>query len=460
MAKHEDPVSDEAAVAALIERARQLAARAQDDAAKAAYIAVLQRDPTHFAALNELGTLAYASGHRSAARTAYEQAVRCHPSNPIGWVNLGNLLHDESDFAAARSAYEAALAADGDCAEAHQGLARVLTELGEEEAAAPHWQKGFAGRALIAKPYRGIGPPVRVLLLVSAKGGNIPTRQILDDRIFAVAALYAEFWDPAQPLPEHALVFNAIGDADLCGEALAHAEEIIKRSTAPIVNLPARVRVTGRAANAERLAKLPGVVAPAIRMLAKADLARADNLTFPLLLRAPGFHTGRHFQRVERRDDLAVAVAALPGETLLAIDYLDARGADGMARKYRVMMIDGKLYPLHLAISADWKVHYFTADMAASAAHREEERRFLQDMPAVIGPRAVAALGEIGRALGLDYAGVDFAVGADGALLLFEANATMVINPPDPDPIWDYRRAPIRAALDAARHMLLAKAEL
>ena len=95
-------MSEDAAIAALIERAREFTARAEDDAAKAAYVDVLRRDPTHFAALNELATLAYASGHRSAARTAYEQAVRCHPGNPLGRVNLGNLLADEQDFAAAR----------------------------------------------------------------------------------------------------------------------------------------------------------------------------------------------------------------------------------------------------------------------------------------------------------------------------------------------------------------------
>ena len=71
----------------------------------------------------------------------------------------------------------------------------------------------------------------------------------------------------------------------------------------------------------------------------------------------------------------------------------------------------------------------------------------------------MAALAAIGRTMGLDYAGVDFGLDTDGKLLLFEANATMVINPPDPDPIWDYRRAAIQRALDAAKSLLLKKAK-
>ncbi len=452
-------VSEHGAIARLLESARRLASTGQDEMAKAAYLAVLRRDPTHFAALNEIGALALASGHRSAAQTAYRQAVQYHPGNPIGRVNLGNLLYKDGDPAAARMQYEAALAADADFAEAHQGLARSLTELGETAAAEPHWHKGFAGHAIVAQRYRGTAPAVPVLLLVSAKGGNIPTRQILDDRVFAVTALYAEFHDPAQTLPPHVLVFNAIGDADLCRTALARAEEVLARTSAPVVNPPSAVRLTGRVANARRLAKLPGVVAPATRSMARSALRDAAGLRFPLLLRAPGFHTGRHFLRAERPEDLASAVAALPGDELLAIAYLDARGADGMARKYRVMIIDGVLYPLHLAISADWKVHYFTADMAADAACRAEERRFLDDMPAVLGSHAMSALASIGRSLRLDYAGIDFGLGADGSVLLFEANATMVVNQPDPDPIWDYRRAPIGRVLDAAKRMLVGKAK-
>jgi hypothetical protein len=446
------------AISELLERARRLASTGQEAAATTAYLELLRHDPTHFAALNELGTLAFESDYLSAAYTAYSQAVRRHPQNPIGRVNLGNLLHKKGEIAAARAQYEAALATTADLAEAHQGLARILDELGETVAAEPHWRKGFAGRAAVAQRYRGTAHAVPVLLLVSAKGGNIPTRRILDDRVFGVTALYAEFYDPALPLPPHRLVFNAIGDADLCLAALACAEDVVARTAVPVINPPHQVRMTNRVANTWRLAKLPGVVAPSIRSIARSALQSPDEWTFPLLLRAPGFHTGQHFLRVEQREDLAPAVAILPGHELLVLEYLDARGADGMWRKYRVMIIDGILYPLHLAISTDWKVHYFTADMTANAAYREEEQRFLEDMATVLGLKALSAIEEIGRCLGLDYAGIDFGLRPDGAVLLFEANATMVVYPPDPDPIWDYRRTPIGRVIDAVKRMLLAKA--
>jgi hypothetical protein len=120
-------------------------------------------------------------------------------------------------------------------------------------------------------------------------------------------------------------------------------------------------------------------------------------------------------------------------------------------------MIDGAIYPLHLAISRNWKVHYFTADMADQPGHRSEEARFLEDMPSALGETAMAALQRIKEALGLDYAGVDFAIGADGKLLLFEANATMVIAPPGQDERWAYRRAAIGKVLDAVTAMITAR---
>ena len=143
------------------------------------------------------------------------------------------------------------------------------------------------------------------------------------------------------------------------------------------------------------------------------------------------------------------AVASM--DDVLAIEWLDSAGADGMFRKYRAMLLDGEIYPLHLAVSQRWKVHYFSADMATSEAYRAEELRYLSDPAGAIGGRAMMALQRIGEALGLDYAGIDFAVSADGTVLVFEANATMRIVPPPAGPSGDLRRPFIERAMAAAR---------
>ena len=446
-------------------RATELDRLGQTDEATQAYLAVLTLDPTHFAALNNLGTLLHDAGYRSAARTAYEEAARYHPDNPIAHVNLANLMLADGDLDKARDHYARALALAPDHIEAHRGLANLLAATGDHAAADDHRRAAYARQPVIAQRYRGADPGVPLLLLIGAAGGNVPTRPLIDDRVFRVSALAPEFWGDEAALPAHALVFNAIGDADLAGPALAAAERVLARTRAPVVNPPRVVRETGRLAVARRLAPLPDVIAATVASVPKSVLATSDiaarlahhGLGFPVLLRTPGFHTGQHFVRVDHAMGFGAALAELPGDALLAIEFLDARGADGLSRKYRVMIVDGRLYPLHLAASPDWKVHYVTSAMAERPDLRDEEAAFLADMPRVLGTRAMTALDAIARTLALDYGGIDFALAPDGRVILFEANATMVVNPPDADPRWDYRRASVTRVLDAVRAMLMAR---
>jgi hypothetical protein len=381
-------------------------------------------------------------------------------------VNLGNLFLEAGDLDQARAHLEAALALDSGFAPAHQGLGNLLAEIGQEEAAVRHQKLGGWDRLTTELPYRGDALPVSILMLVSGRRGDVPVRHLMDDRIFRTLVALPNVYDPDVPLSGHQLVFNAIGDADICRQSLIRGAALVQRTGVPVINPPSAVLRTGRVANARRLGALPGVVAPAIATLSRDILAGAgamdvlarSGLTFPLLLRVPGFHNGRHFQRVERPEQLASTLAKLPGEQLTAIQFLDSRGADGQYRKYRVMMIAGRLYPLHLAISSNWKIHYVTANMAECPEHRAEEAKFLDDMPAALGERAIEALAKIQLVLGLDYAGIDFGLGSAGEVLLFEANATMTVLPPDRDPRWDYRRAAVAHIEDAVRKMLIEKA--
>jgi hypothetical protein len=444
---------------ALLQQARSLEAAGQDEAAKASYIQVLRLDCDNYPALCELGNLALSTGHRSAAQTAYRRAVELQPGNAQARVNLGNLHYHNGELPLALEQFEAALRSDPECVGAHQGLACALEQLGETQKAQEHWQRGFIGHAVVPQRFRGRGAPIRVLQLVSTRLGNVATSQFLDQGTFAVTLVYVDAYDPEEPLPAHDAVFNGIGDADLCGATLRKAQALLGPVCRGLINPPSQVLLTDRAANARRFGAIQGIIAPRMLRFDGVAPASLDELGYPLLLRAPGFHTGRHFVRVERAQDLAAAVAGLPSGDLLAMEYLDARGMDGMSRKYRVMFIDGELYPLHLAVSHDWKVHYFSAAMADTPLLRAEEQRFLEHMPQVLGERAMRSLRRICAELGLDYAGIDFGLAADGSVLLFEANATMAIFAPGPEGIWDYRRAPINAALQAARRLVVARAD-
>jgi len=446
-----------------IERAVLLAALNRHQDAQQAFVGILRRAPTHFGALNEFGALLAHMGAIEAACRVYAEAILHHPDNPMARVNLANLLLRAQRYEEARAHYERALQADPDHAEAHQGLGAVLADLGDRTVAREHFRRGFRGHAVSTLPYRGDKPPIPLLQLVSSGGGNIPSGLFLDDTRFLTTVVVADHYDPATPLPPHRLIFNAIGDADLCEPALEAAMRIADGAQVPVINDPGAVMKTSRTGNALRLGAIPGVRTARTVAIARAGLAgpegagalAAHGLSFPLLLRSPGYHTGRNFILVERAGDLREAAAGLPGEELLAIEYLDARGSDGKARKFRVMMIDGRLYPLHLAISRQWKVHYFTSDMAGQPDHRTEEAKFLEDMPSVLGDKAMAALKSIQEALGLDYAGIDFGLSPDGDVLMFEANATMVIAKPNNDPHWAYRHGAIDRVLKAVVAMIV-----
>ncbi|MGA7686967.1 MAG: pyridoxal-dependent decarboxylase [Terriglobales bacterium] len=447
------------------------------------YIKVLECEPSHLEALNNLGSVLVATDRRAAARMAYREAVTRHPSDPMSRVNLGQFLLEEAERLTvceqgeealalrreARGHFEQALRANANFEKAHEGLSYVLGYFGAGQKAAWHRREAFRNRPVMPLPYCGRGQPLPVLKLASTMGGNVKLQRFLDPRIFQTFIVLPEFFDltpdGTTALPAHRLVVNAIGDAEVSRSALEAVARLLDLTDAPVINSAAAVLATSRSNNAMRLSGVPGVITPVTATLPREELRSelaANTLTrhgleFPLLLRAPGFHTGLHFLRVEGLEGLADALAKLPGKELIVMQWLDARGDDGKTRKYRVMMIDGQLYPVHCAISNHWKIHYFTAEMADNPEHRAEDAAFLTNMPLALGPLAIEALEGIQATLGLDYGGIDFGLNAKGEVLVFEANAAMVVNPPEPDARWSYRLPAYQRIHTAVQKMFLGR---
>ena len=119
--------------------------------------------------------------------------------------------------------------------------------------AAAHLARALELGAVVSLPFRGSQPVVRILVLQSILGGNVLMHRFVDEQLHAVHVLLVEFWEPGMALPEHDLVFQAVGDADVRQEALRQVERILAETDAPVLNGPAAVRESARQRNADRL---------------------------------------------------------------------------------------------------------------------------------------------------------------------------------------------------------------
>jgi tetratricopeptide (TPR) repeat protein len=406
----------------------------QLDDALAGFEYILRRAPDHVETLVAYGVVLARRGRRLDARDAFARAVAADATHYGALVNLaGALALDEPDRAAAL--FAAAIAAAPAREPAHRGMCSLAAARGDHATAAHHRAAGYASGAVTARPYFGAAMPPRALALVSTDGGNLPVDTLLDPQRWFVHELAVEAYrDDA--IPPYAIVVNAIADADRCGAALRTAERLADAMGTRTINAPAAVARTGRRMQHECFAGIDGVVVPASWKV--RDVYEPPAL--PAIVRVPGMHMGRGAHLAADRDAYRAAVAehAVRAD-IIGIAYVDTRSPDGAWRKYRVMIVDGRRYPLHLAIGERWSVHYFSAANAEHDAYRAEEARFLADPAGALGARAWAAIGAIGERLGLDYAGIDFGLDARGQVVLFEANAAMTVLAPDPDPRFAYR---------------------
>lgn len=300
--------------------------------------------------------------------------------------------------------------------------------------------------------------PLRVLALMAP--GDMMVNTPLD---FITAHLDVQldlqFVRPDAPLPfavpEHDVAFFAVSESDPA--ALRRLAPLFESWPRPALNDPRRAARLSRDGVARAMARLPGCAAPEIAEVSRAALRR-DGLAYPALLRPFGSHAGHDLARLDGPDDLSRYLAAVAGERFYAANFIDYRSPDGLYRKYRVALVDGRPFLCHMAASAHWMVHYLNAGMAESAAKRALEAEAMATFDGGFARRHAAALRAIDDWIGLDYAQIDCAELADGRLLVFEADTAAIIHMMDPPDLYPYKRPAMRRVIDAFGDMLRSRA--
>ena len=421
-------------------------------------------EPTRIAALIALGAAHAELEHAGEAERWLKTAVDLDPMAAEAHASLGAVYLKSDRPEIARGCYEVALAIDPDMVAAHQSLAGLLADAGEPAEARRHRDLAYRRKNLFVEA--AVRPESRVLVLTTAEGGNTPFRYLLPRDRYTRINWFIEYASPGQAaeLPDYDVVFNAIGDPDLAGPTRANVTAFLKVCERPVLNPPAQVARTARHLAHALLAGLEGVMAPPATRVAGRELdasglagaAARAGFAPPLLMRPVGSHGGKGLVRIETIEALAATRLARDAEAYLTA-YRDFRSADGFYRKYRMIFVDRVAYPYHLAISRDWLVHHGSAGMAGDPARIAEELAFLFNPEDAIGPAALAAVRAIGRRLDLDYAGLDFAVLPDGQVLVFEANAAMLVHPEAQDGPFAHKNPFVQTILSAFQAMLASR---
>jgi len=392
----------------------------------------------------------------SKAEAHLKMATDLAPSSAEAFASLGSVYIRMARYDLAEAPTHYALSVDPSNLVANQNHIAIEALKHGSDASGDRIVAAGNDHFFVEKAYRA-GAPV-ALVLSSAGEGNVPYQHLLPRAKYGRISWYLDHAAPeeADDLPAHDFVFNAIGDLDAASNAHDAAQRFAARCQCPLINRPECVGRTGRSSTASMLGQISNVVAPIAKLFLRADgdvrqAILSSGLHFPLIVRPAGKHGGIGAKRVNSPGEL---IQSLPeSDAVYATEFVDYRNADGWYRKYRVILVDRQPYPCHLAIGDHWLLHYWSSGMEGDAERRKEELRFLCEPERAIGASAWAALSAIGAKLDLDYAGIDFSVLADGRLLFFEANATMLVHPEDEE-MFAYKNDAVRNIIEAVGSMI------
>ena len=321
----------------------------------------------------------------------------------------------------------------------------------------------------IYTPPTAAGPTALRLLALMGPGdlmANTPLELIAENLDVALNMFYVSPHLPLPPsLPDHDVLFVSIGESDKNIPLLKDIESAIKSWPRPVLNTPDRIALLARDSVYALLKSAPGVEIPetvrtsrhTLEQIGRNELdvtAVLSDGQFPLIIRPVDSHAGNGLAKLDTPSAIADYLATMPELEFYISRFVDYSREDGQFRKYRIVLIEGRPFVCHLAISSHWMIHYLNAGMFDSPEKRAEEERCMANFDEDFAVRHQEAFRAIYERMGLDYLGIDCAETAEGKLLIFEVDGSMVIHAIDPVDVFPYKQPQMQKVFAAFYEML------
>lgn len=303
-------------------------------------------------------------------------------------------------------------------------------------------------------------PAIRLLALMGPGDStdNTPLDYLLEDSDIQLDLLYI-LPDGSLPdfIPEHDVAIVALGESARNRPVLEKMRELTANWPKPVLNLAKHVLHCSRDSVYQLLKDIPDLVIPPTLRVARHELENElpGGLRYPITVRPLDSQAGKCLSRIDDTAQLSAYLDSTGAEIFYVSHFMAYQSRDGLYRKLRIALIDGKPYICHLAISDEWIVHYGSSGMMDSPERRCEEASFMQNFDNTFMQRHATALCRIADQLILDYVVIDCAETMDGKLLLFEADNRGWVHATDPIELFSYKHETMQRVFTAFRAMLL-----
>jgi len=300
-------------------------------------------------------------------------------------------------------------------------------------------------------------------------GTNTPIDFLLQGFDVVLYSLYIVPGQPTpDPLPDCDIAIVTVSESDQNRPIIQEIERLMPSLPCRTLNRPDRVLRLSRENMHFALGDIQDLAMPATARVDRAVLRELglgsiqieqlfEDATFPLIVRPIGSHAGKGLAKLDLPSAVGPYLTEYQDAEFFISSYVDYRSRDGLFRKYRVIWVDGRPYPCHMAIADDWRVWYQNADMSMSAIKRAEEAHFMATFDDAFARRHAGSLAATAGHFGLEYMGIDCAELPDGSLLVFEGDIAMVAHDMDRPDLYSYKGPQMRKLFSAFRDMLKRK---
>ena len=363
-----------------------------------------------------------------------------------------------------------ALAGDDD-AEALMDLSTLLQLRGDGDTGVAIQRQGLSYKTNFRLEPESMKSNIRLLAIMTPGNliTNTPIEFLAEGAGITLEMLYVAPDLPfPKELPEHDIAIIAVCELDRNRPVLGQINSVISNWPKPVLNKPNLIARMSRDLACQNLHSIPGVVMPSTVRINGVMLERLGtgeepvsrflrDEDFPIIVRPIDSHAGKGLNRLDCPGDVLAYMKTRTELNYFISRFVDYSDSNNQFKKYRVMLMQGKPFVAHMAVSEHWMVHYLNAGITESRDKRAIEEDAMLTFDNGFAKRHAKALAIINERVGVDYFGIDCAETADGQLMIFEIGSSMVVHAMDPEDVFPYKKPQMQKVFEGFEKMLADK---